>query len=274
MKLRTIPLAALAAVTIAGPSSAATLLFADNFNESPANDVAETFNNNLAGSQSGSIGTTTYTVSGSGNSTQHSNGGTQMTLATFPSGFGPAFGRVSLNHDFAADANAADLANPGDGILQFSFTLKNVFGYAGDTTEWVSFTVGSTQMPFVTGGYAGAIFRANGATQSFADGAGVGGTPNWTADDVVTITLSGTGGVGSAFDGGGTVANIQLGANNIGTFTLAQKSAAYLTFSAGGANIFGGGEFDNLSVYSIPEPGAATLLGGLGMLALLRRRRA
>jgi MYXO-CTERM domain-containing protein len=266
MKTKTTSLAALAAFTLAGPASAATLLFADNFNESPANDIAATFNDNVAGTQSGSIGTTTYTVSGSGYSTQHSNGGTQMTLATFPSEFGPTFGRVSLNHDFAANANAADQA------LVFSFTLKNVFGYAGDTSEWVSFTIGSTQMPFVTGGYAGAIFRANGATQSFADGAGVGGTPAWAANDVVTITLSGTGGVGSAFDGGGTVATIQLGANNIGTFTLGQKSAAYLTFSAGGANIFGGGEFDDLSVTLVPEPGAA-LLGGLGMLALLRRRR-
>jgi uncharacterized protein (TIGR03382 family) len=32
------------------------------------------------------------------------------------------------------------------------------------------------------------------------------------------------------------------------------------------------GEIDNLSVSLIPEPGAA-LLGGLGLLTLLRRRR-
>lgn len=270
MKSKNLSLATLAAFILAGPASAATLLFADNFNESPANEVASTFNNNLSSTQSGTLvagGPISYTVSGSGNPTQHSNGGTQMTLATFPGEFGPTFGRVSLNYNFATAANDLNQA------LQFSFTLKNVFGYAGDTTEWVSFTVGSTQMPFVTDGYAGAIFRANGATQSFAAGSSPTPTPNWTANDIVTITLSGTGGVGSAFNGNGSVANIKIGANDIGTFTLAQQTTSYLTFSAGNPNSFGGGEFDNLSVTAIPEPQAA-LLGGLGMLALLRRRRA
>ncbi|MFM2197782.1 MAG: hypothetical protein RLZZ505_1214 [Verrucomicrobiota bacterium] len=256
--------ATLASFTVG--ANAATLLFADNFNESPANEVAETFNNNLAGSQSGSIGSKTYTISGAGNATQHSNGGIQMTLATFPGEFGPNFGRVSLNHNFAANANALDQP------LEFSFNLVNVFGYAGDTTEWVSFTVGSTQMPFVTDGYAGAIFRANGATQSFAAGNIPIPTPNWEANDLVTIRLSGAGGVGSAFNGNGSVANIKIGSDDIGTFTLPQQADAFLTFSAGNANLFGGGEFDNLSVTAIPEPSAA-LLGGLGLLALLRRRR-
>lgn len=263
-------IAALAALTIASPTSASTLLFADNFNEGSGNETANTFNNNLASTQSGTIvsgGPISYTTSGTSFATQHSNGGSQMTLATFPNPGGANFGRVSLNYDFAGIANTLGQA------LVFSFNLTSVFDYTGDTTEWVSFTIGDTQMPFITDGYAGALFRANGGTESWAGGAAVGGTPNWSPNDLVKITLSGAGGVGSAFDGGGALAQIQIGANNIGTFNVGPRSNAFLTFSASNNNsTFGGGNFDNLSVTAVPEPSAA-LLGGLSVLALLRRRR-
>ncbi|TAE91047.1 MAG: hypothetical protein EAZ81_07820 [Verrucomicrobia bacterium] len=191
-----------------------------------------------------------------------------MTLATFPDPGGANFGRVSLNYNFAGIANSLDQA------LVFSFNLSRVFGYTGDTTEWVSFTIGDTQMPFITEGYAGALFRANGGTETWAGGAAVGGTPSWSANDLVSITLSGAGGVGSGFEGGSTFAQIQIGANNIGTFNVGSRSTAYLTFSASNNNShFGGGDFDNLSVTAVPEPSAA-LLGGLSAFALLRRRRA
>ena len=185
-------------------------------------------------------------------------------------------GRVSLTNDFAVQANAADLANPGDGVLQFSFVLKNVSGFTS-STSWGAFTVGSTQNPFVNeGGGAAILFRQGGTIQAFNASTGVSNdVATWSVNDIVTVTLSGTGGVGSAFDGGGSVVNYKVGATNLGTFTLAQQSAAYMTFGLEGAPspsvaIF---KIDNLSVNAIPEPGAA-LLGGLGMLALLRRRRA
>lgn len=269
MKYKIPSIAAIAALNLANPVSAVTLLFADNFNESPANDSASTFNNNLASTQSGTIvsgGPINYTISGDSAATQHSNGGSQMTLATFTIGWG--YGRASLNYNFAGVANSLDQA------LVFSFNLGTVFGYENDPTEWVSFTIGNTQMPFVTDGYSGVLFRANGGTQTFADGAAVNDTATWSNNDLVTITLSGTGGVGSAFNGNGSLAQVQIGSTNIGTFALGQKSDAFLTFSASNnTSQFGGGNFDNLSVSAVPEPSAA-LLGGLGALALLRRRRA
>lgn len=260
-------LCALVAITIAGQVPAATLLFSDNFNESPANESAATFNTNLAATQGGTLATTTYTVgSGSTNAAQHSNGGNNLTVATFSDARG--FGRVSLDNNFATQANAADQP------LQVSFNLGTVFGYTTDTTRWISFSIGSAQNQFITADYVGVLFRADGSTQTLNGGTGLGGTPSWAANDLVTIRLSGTGGVGSAFDGGGTEATISIGANNIGTFDIGQRNNAFMTFSAfNNTSQFGGGTFDNLNVTLIPEP-SSLLLGGLGLIALLRRRRA
>lgn len=262
----TAALCALAAFTIAGSASAATVLFLDNFNEDPANEVAENFNNNLAATQSGTLATTAYTIgSGNSNAAQHSNGGTQMTLATFTDARG--FGRVSLDNNFATQANAADQP------LEVSFNLLTVFGYTANPDRWVSFSIGSAQNQFITQDYVGVLFRAAGQTQTLNGTEGLGGTPDWVANNLVTIRLSGTGGTGSAFSINGTEATISIGANNIGTFALAQQSVAFMTFSAmNNTGEFGGGNFDNFSVTLIPEPSAA-LLGGLGLLALLRRKR-
>ena len=270
MKLKTRSLAALAALTLAGPASAATLLFSDNFNDNP-NDQASTFNNNLASTQSGSIGVTTYTVgSGTGNAVQHSNA-SEMLLAHFSENGNN--GRVTLNNDFATQANSLDQA------LVFSFQLKAVANF-NSSTSWGAFTVGTNTNPFVnTGGGAAILFRQSGAIQAFNAGTVVYGgdssSPNnWSVNDLVTVTLSGTGGVGSAFDGGGSEVNFKVGGTDLGTFTLAQQSVAYLTFGIEGAPSTGPAVFkiDDLGVTAVPEPGAV-LLGGLGMLALLRRRR-
>lgn len=263
----TAALCALAAFTIAGSASAATLLLSDNFDESSANEVAETFNSNLGATQSGSLATTTYTIgSGNSNAAQHSNAGNNLTVATFTDTRG--FGRVSLNNNFATQANAADQP------LEVSFNLGTVFGYATNTDRWVSFSIGSAQNQFITQDYVGVLFRAAGQTQTLNGGTQLGGTPNWTANDVVTIRLSGTGGTGSAFSTNGTEATISIGANNIGTFDIGQRADAFMTFSViNDTSEFGGGNFDNLNVTLIPEPSAA-LFGGLGLLALLRRRRA
>jgi hypothetical protein len=257
--------AAMASLTVG--ANAATLLFSDNFDEPSANEVAETFNNNLASTQSGTIGTTTYSVlSGAGNAAQHSNGGNNLTLATFVGNIG----RVSLDNNFATQANSLDQP------LQVSFNIGTVFGYAGDPTRWIHFNVGNSQNLDVNSAttMVGVLFRANGQTETLIGGAGQVTVPNWTANDLVTITLKDSVGTGSAFDGNGSFATVQIGANTIGTFDLGTQTNAYFTFGAFNfeTSQFGGGTFDNFSVTAIPEPSAA-LLGGLGLLALLRRRR-
>lgn len=255
--------AAATALTIVHSASASTLLFADNFNDI-GNGDASTFNNNLASTQSGSLvsgGPITYAVNGSGWRAQHSNGGNLLVASGGPDE-GLDFGSVSLNYDFAAAANALDQA------LVFSFNIIDVFGFA-NTSNWIAFSINDAQNEFVTNGYAGLIFRQSGGTQLFGDSSN---GPNWTAGDTVTITLSNTAGNGSAFNGNGSVAKIKIGANTESVFTLAQQSTAFITVNSIQAGQFGAGLIDNLSVTAVPEPSAA-LLGGLGILGLLRRRR-
>ena len=243
------------ALLLAGSASAQTTLLTDSFDESPANEVAETFNANLAATQAGTLAPVAYNIhSGNSNAAQHGNGGSNMTLATFPLPDGRGFGRVSLANDFATQANAADQP------LQVSFTIRDVFGYTADPTRWVSFSMGSTANQFITDHSIGVLFRANGATQTLAGGTQLGGTPDWNANDLVTITLSGTGGVGSAFSANGSEATIKIGANTIGTFALPQQTNAFMTFSAYNdvsipTGTFGGGNIDNLSISLIaPNP--------------------
>jgi hypothetical protein len=241
-------------------SSASTLLLSDDFNDNP-NGSASTFNNNLASTQSGTLAATTYSVQGADWTAQHSNGG-RLLVATSTGWEGN--GSVSLNNNFATQANATNEA------LQISFNIHESAGYPS-TDRWVQFNVGNSQNLDVGNGGVGIgiIFRVNGAAETTTPGAGT-----WATDDLVTITLTGAGGIGSAFNGNGSEATISVGATNFGTFTLAQQTNAFLTFSAFnyGGDQFGLGTFDNLNVTLIPEPCAA-LLGGLGLLALQRRRR-
>lgn len=264
MKLKKTPLAVLTVLAIAGPASAATLLLSDNFNDAP-NESVSTFNSNLASTQSGTLATVSYTIQGTNYVSQHSNSG-RLLVATSIDGNGN--GSVSLNNNFATQANTANLP------LQITFNIVNVTDYS-DTTKWVQFNVGSSQNLDVAnaGAAVGALFRVNGGGQILSAGSALVGASAWTANDLVTITLTDTAGTGSAFNGNGSNATISIGATNYGTFALAQQTSAYLTFS--GYNYgseFGVGTFDNLSVTLIPEPHAA-LLGGLGLMALLRRRR-
>jgi hypothetical protein len=89
----------------------------------------------------------------------------------------------------------------------------------------------------------------------------------------ISFVLSNASGTGSAFnsDGANDTVKMFVGGVLTNTFTGLDLNPAdqFISFHANSsvANI------DNLSITAIPEPSAA-LLGGLGALALLRRRRA
>lgn len=271
MKLRTIPLAALAAFTIAGPASAA-VLFLDNFNTARLGNG--NFNDDIATDQSGTAATKTYNTSLGGGwdgAWQRGNGGTWLMYAG-QDGFGSTDMRGSLNYDIAAAANAQAAGNQA---LQISFNMSVSAALGGDTSQWTSFTVGGGQNPFVNDAGVGfsSLFRDGGGTQQFSNGAGLTGAPSFTDGQLITFVLSDATGIGSAFDvsnGANDIVKMYVGGTLTNTFTGLNLDATdqYISFHAGAtvANI------DNLQITAIPEPGAA-LLGSLGMLALLRRRR-
>jgi len=269
MKNHTIPIL-WGSLGIFASSHASTLLLSDNFNDSNAGVPG--FNDNLGVTQSGTLATTAYSLQGTNYVAQHGNGGVLgasgvLLVATSTDGNGN--GSVSLNNNFATQANDTNQA------LKITFNIGTVSGYA-DTSRWVQFNVGNSQHLDVGNASVGAgvLFRVSGGTQLLSGGGGIGGGSAWSSNDLVTITLTDAAGTGSAFNGNGSKAAISIGATDYGTFTLAQQTNAYLTFSAFnyGGDQFGLGTFDNLNVTLVPEPGAA-LIGSLGMLGLLRRRR-
>lgn len=176
---------------------------------------------------------------------------------------------VKLDRNFATDANLADLP------LSISFYVQAV---GGPATNWAAFTVGSNSNEFITNSANkfGSLFRnSSNQTEQYSSGAHLGGqgtlSYNQSTGSTITLVFSDAAGTGSAFDGAsGSKVAFYVGNTLAQTFTLTQMNSndGYIGFQTYGTR----GVFDNLVVQTIPEPRAA-LLGGLGLLALLRRRR-
>jgi MYXO-CTERM domain-containing protein len=149
----------------------------------------------------------------------------------------------------------------------------------GDGDQWMSIMISPSSgsglwHPVVGSGDFGMLIRPNGNIQAFNNGAIVGGINDFalasSGINTITLTFSGADGSGSPFAGLGTRVNISDGTN----FRNATLDAGFTAETISFGNYAGGGRgyVDNLSIYTVPEPGSA-LLGGLGVLALLRRRR-
>lgn len=221
-------------------SSAATLLLSDTF------DSTGSF---AAPSQTGTISPVAYSA---GTAAGYSENGA-MVLNFQGNGF--SGDHASLSHNFATDSNTLDLAL----VIEFNMWADSAAGNDG----WVGFGLGSTRNDY--------FFNY---TVGFASTQGQG-------QHSYKVVISDLAGTGSGFNGVTNGALVETFIDGISqgvtTKTLA-TDAGYITFRTtaaawGGGSSWGLGHVDNLSVTLVPEPSAA-LLGGLGMLALLRRRRA
>lgn len=249
-------------VTLAAPAGAATLL-TDNFTDTTSGSTSN-LNENLGTRQTG-----TQTANGSWTG----GGNAQIGNNTVFGGDG--------NYLMVADGGTARLAGLTLSTSLVAANEKLVIQFDADAVgpEWMSFVISSSgaTFPTVGSGDFGMLIRTNGQIQAFNNftGSALSGINNVQSDssgiNTITLTFSDLAGTGSAFAGNGTKVTIFDGTNtwsaNLDTgFTT--ETISFGTYGAGDRGLV-----DNLSITTIPEPGAA-LLGGLGMLALLRRRRA
>jgi hypothetical protein len=260
MKPKTTAFLAAVGLALANSASAA-VLFADDFTVTGTTDTFD-LNYNNAGRQSGSQALQTWT--GAGNA------------------------RLGLTDVFGGDGNYLTIADNGSSARLTGLSLssglvganeKLVIQFKADSiVDWMSFMISPSSgtgvfHPVVGSGDFGMLIRPGGEVQAFNNNGIVGGINDWSLGNsginTITLTFSGANGTGSPFAGNGTKVNIANGTISWDATLDTGFTTETISFgSYAGAR----GYVDNLSIYTIPEPSAA-LLGSLGLLALLRRRR-
>jgi hypothetical protein len=260
---------ALAILIMTGQASAGTLLFLDNYNTAALGPTAFNDAANLTADQSGTAATKNYTISLGGGwegAFQRGNGGAWLMYAG-TGNFGSTNMAGSLNYDFAAAANALGSA------LEISFTMSVTNGV--DPSDWTSFTIGTLQNQFVNDSSVGfsSLFRDNGGTQQFSDGAGIGSSATFADGNLITFRISDASGTGSAFNSDGATDIVAMYISGTLTNTFAglnlTEADQYVSFNARNTVA----HIDNLSISAVPEPGSLAIgIGGLLAAVALRRR--
>lgn len=228
MKLKILPIAAVAAITLASSASAVTVIYSDDFNDQQ--------NISRGGSYTQSLG-------GSAPSVRNAVlGGSASATWTFDAESG-GWGQRDFNDSNVATPTSSNYLAFSP-VVGYDYTVTATI----DTSNW-------------NGGGVGSWF-----TVAFTQTPG-----NWTGTGNILVNLSEAnlvrGGEASTTVSF-TASGADLIANNIGY-------VGWITDNAGNQNLNPFApqvKIDNFSLTAVPEPSAA-LLGGLGFLALLRRRR-
>lgn len=247
---------------------AATTLFADNFNRADSTDL-----NASTDGKSGTLGALNWTErNNGGNATIDTN---RLQLGD-PSASGQ-FSTAYVNHNFT-DATIATV-----GEFTVSVDVFQIGSSTGGTRN-TGFSIGNSLTDVST--------WASNSPTSFPSDFFMGYDSTGTKEVKIRLGGAGTYAFNTPIDldAGGTLSARFFGFSNFNSTTTVNYEAfinggtavATGTFAWSGTNenyinLFSNftsnsGRLDNFSVATIPEPSAA-LLGSLGLLALLRRRR-
>lgn len=291
--MKPFPLLLLALAAIQ-PAVGAVVLFSDNFTTSGQSDDVN-FESD-AGRQSGTLSPLDYrqgngsffsTVTGTiadeatnGSSTQVGNASSPGTLLL---NTGTSYASVSLEHNFTENAGVG-------GYTSITFSVDPIIGGDGTSGDWAAITLGAgdnasygtsgtgARGQFITnaGPHFGILFRDNGEYQVFDGSTGIAdgtydATP--TVDTTHFVELRITGLVdGNAWDGSGDARIDVYVDGDTDPFYSYTKTGGYTDNFVTLQGFGGVSEIDDFQVTLVPEP-AVLLLGGLGSLRLLRRRR-
>lgn len=256
-------------------SSHAATLFADNFNRADGTNL----NASTAG-KSGSLGALNWVEQhgGLGGADALISSNTLTLGENNTAGGNSAFATAYLNHNFIDGiittggefTVSVDLVGPiasGGGTRLTGFTVGNSLA---EVTNWnknaPAFTsdffigydpTGTTEVRILTNG------SGTNAHQEVIDLSTTGATLSVRFSGISNFNMGSTVNYEAFIDGGTAI--------KTGSFTWSGTDENYLNVYSNYTS--NSGTLDNFSVTAIPEPSAA-LLGGLGLLALLRRRRA
>lgn len=250
----------------AGTSSAATVLYSENFNsEATPNYNAGTTSETNFGAAIGVLQS-----SGTGQSGNAANTAWQFSTGGLTGGQrGLRFG-TSPGYNWATGAIGALIVADGGFSVSYDFDLNGF----GTDDDWMSVRVGNGAENIDVNNANvdyGVLTRGDGRMQTFEGGGGPLdvtslGTMGARATHRFTLQYAFTSfAAGSTVNFTGFVDGVQIGTD---TFTWNGTDDVKI-FLGGRVN---GSLIDNVEVSTIPEPSAA-LLSGLGILALIRRRR-
>jgi hypothetical protein len=218
---------AAATLALAANSYAQTTLLADDFNSETS------FTANPNADQTGTLAGASYTVASLFGLNTSVRGAGVLEISPDKE----AGDRVIVNADYITFANTNDTA------IQFSFT------YDASAADWVGFTVGTDSAWMSSSGELNVLFTNSGTSAAWKNAAPQTAPTTFSYPQTITVELRGTAG-GSAFDGGGSVAEIWAGSTSIATYTLAQLNATNgkFAFNSYNGSSGAGGTVDNFSI--------------------------